>query len=233
MRRSTSNGPARREQRVLPAARRRRRLRAVLLAGDAARRRPGATGTTGSVAVVGLGPGDTDWMTPQSRRELAAATDLIGYGPYLDRVGDPGRPAPSPQRQHRRAGTRPAGLRAGRAGPRRRGGVLRRSGRVRDGHRGARGGQAVAGRAGAGHPGDDRRAGGRQPGRRAARPRLRRHLAVRPAQAVGRHRGASGRRRRAADLVLAIYNPASKTRTWQVGAMRDLLLEHRDPGTPW
>ena len=36
----------------------------------------------------------------------------------------------------------------------------------------------------------------------------------------------------AADLVLAIYNPASKSRTWQVGAMRDLLLEHRDPGTP-
>jgi precorrin-2 C20-methyltransferase/precorrin-3B C17-methyltransferase len=34
------------------------------------------------------------------------------------------------------------------------------------------------------------------------------------------------------DLVLAVYNPASKTRTWQVGAMRDLLLEHRDPGTP-
>lgn len=36
----------------------------------------------------------------------------------------------------------------------------------------------------------------------------------------------------AADLVLAIYNPASKTRTWQVAAMRDLLLAHRDPGTP-
>ena len=42
--------------------------------------------TTGSVTVVGLGPGDAQWMTPQSRRELAAATDLIGYGPYLDRV---------------------------------------------------------------------------------------------------------------------------------------------------
>ncbi|MBV9319034.1 MAG: precorrin-2 C(20)-methyltransferase, partial [Mycobacterium sp.] len=40
----------------------------------------------GAVAVVGLGPGRTDWMTPESRRELAAATDLIGYGPYLDRV---------------------------------------------------------------------------------------------------------------------------------------------------
>ena len=36
----------------------------------------------------------------------------------------------------------------------------------------------------------------------------------------------------AADLVLAIYNPASKTRTWQVGAMRDVLLTHREPGTP-
>jgi precorrin-2 C20-methyltransferase/precorrin-3B C17-methyltransferase len=35
-----------------------------------------------------------------------------------------------------------------------------------------------------------------------------------------------------ADLVLAIYNPSSKTRTWQVGAMKDLLLAHRDPGTP-
>ena len=34
------------------------------------------------------------------------------------------------------------------------------------------------------------------------------------------------------DMVLAIYNPASRTRTWQVGAMRDLLLEHREPGTP-
>ena len=32
--------------------------------------------------------------------------------------------------------------------------------------------------------------------------------------------------------MLAIYNPASKTRTWQVGAMRNLLLEHRDPRTP-
>src|ERR1700687_5406538 len=30
-----------------------------------------------------------------------------------------------------------------------------------------------------------------------------------------------------ADLVLAIYNPASKSRRWQVGAMRDLLLRHR------
>ena len=34
-------------------------------------------------------------MTPESRRELAAATDLIGYGPYLERV-----PARAGQRRH-------------------------------------------------------------------------------------------------------------------------------------
>ena len=72
----------------------------------------------------GLGPGDVEWMTPQSRRELAAATDLIGYGPYLDRVGARDGQTPAPERQHRRAGPRAAGLHAGRAGPRRRGGVL-------------------------------------------------------------------------------------------------------------
>src|SRR6185369_15250005 len=47
---------------------------------------PAGKAPAGCVAVVGLGPGDIDWMTPQSRRELAAATDLIGYGPYLDRI---------------------------------------------------------------------------------------------------------------------------------------------------
>jgi precorrin-2 C20-methyltransferase / precorrin-3B C17-methyltransferase len=36
----------------------------------------------------------------------------------------------------------------------------------------------------------------------------------------------------AADLVLALYNPASRTRTWQVGAVRDLVLQHRSPDTP-
>jgi precorrin-2 C20-methyltransferase/precorrin-3B C17-methyltransferase len=35
-----------------------------------------------------------------------------------------------------------------------------------------------------------------------------------------------------ADLVLAIYNPASRSRTWQLAAARDLLLAHRPAGTP-
>jgi precorrin-2 C20-methyltransferase/precorrin-3B C17-methyltransferase len=35
-----------------------------------------------------------------------------------------------------------------------------------------------------------------------------------------------------ADLVLAIYNPASKERRWQVEALQELLLEIRKPDTP-
>ncbi len=36
----------------------------------------------------------------------------------------------------------------------------------------------------------------------------------------------------AADMAFAVYNPASKSRTWQVQAMKDLVLEHRSPETP-
>ena len=86
-RRSTWSGPAPPRQRVLPAADvddgKVPYFSLAMLPGAS---RAAASPPTGSVAVVGLGPGDTDWMTPQSRRELAAATDLIGYGPYLDRV---------------------------------------------------------------------------------------------------------------------------------------------------
>ena len=35
-----------------------------------------------------------------------------------------------------------------------------------------------------------------------------------------------------ADLVLAIYNPASRSRTTQVKLATEVLLESRDPGTP-
>ena len=218
------------QQRVAARSRRRRRHGAVLLARHAAGNAC-AHVVAGTVAVVGLGPGDTDWMTPQSRRELAAATDLIGYGPYLDRVRTARRTTPAPERQHRRACARPAGVQPRRGGPRRRRGVVGRPRRLRDGHGRAGGGQAVAGRG------------------------VRVIPAMTAAQAVASRVGAplghdyavislSDRLKpwdviaarltaaAAADLVLAIYNPASKTRTWQVGAMRDLLLEHRDPGTP-
>ncbi|MBX7433196.1 precorrin-2 C(20)-methyltransferase [Mycobacterium sp. Y57] len=193
-----------------------------------ARRAPAGTGT---VAVVGLGPGDPDWMTPQSRRELTAATDLIGYGPYLDRV-----PLRDGQHRHPSDNTdEPARARLAC--------TLAEQGRtvavVSSGDPGVfamatavleeakqwpgiavrvipamTAAQAVASRVGAplGHDYavislSDR---------------------LKPWDVIAERLTAAAR----ADMVLAIYNPASKTRTWQVGAMRDLLLEHRDPGTP-
>ena len=45
---------------------------------------------TGQLSVVGLGPGAADMQTPQASEALAAATDLVGYVTYLDRV--PQRP---------------------------------------------------------------------------------------------------------------------------------------------
>lgn len=41
---------------------------------------------TGSLVVVGTGPGKPELMTPATQAALADATDLVGYGPYLDRV---------------------------------------------------------------------------------------------------------------------------------------------------
>jgi precorrin-2 C20-methyltransferase/precorrin-3B C17-methyltransferase len=40
----------------------------------------------GEVTVVGLGPGARGWTTPEAADALAGADDLVGYGPYLDRV---------------------------------------------------------------------------------------------------------------------------------------------------
>ncbi|CCD85297.1 Precorrin-3B C(17)-methyltransferase [Bradyrhizobium sp. ORS 285] len=41
---------------------------------------------TGRLTIVGVGPGRSELMTPAASAAIAAATDLIGYGPYLDRV---------------------------------------------------------------------------------------------------------------------------------------------------
>jgi precorrin-3B C17-methyltransferase len=41
---------------------------------------------SGRLAVVGLGPGNVRWLTPEADAALAAADALFGYGPYLDRA---------------------------------------------------------------------------------------------------------------------------------------------------
>lgn len=185
----------------------------------------------GSVVVVGLGPGDPEWTTAQTRRELAAATDLIGYGPYLDRVPDrPGQQRHPSDNTDERAraelacklaqqGRTVAVVSSGDPG------VFAMATAVLEEARQWPGvevrvipamtaAQAVASRVGAplGHDYavislSDR---------------------LKPWDIIAERLTAAAR----ADLVLAIYNPASKTRTWQVAAMQDLLLEYRDPNTP-
>jgi precorrin-3B C17-methyltransferase len=50
---------------------------------------------TARLSIVGLGPGAAELITPLASDTLAAATDLVGYGPYLDRV-----PERAGQRRH-------------------------------------------------------------------------------------------------------------------------------------
>jgi precorrin-3B C17-methyltransferase len=50
---------------------------------------------TGTLAIVGLGPGPAAWITPEATGALRSATDLVGYQPYLDRIPEDAR-----QRRH-------------------------------------------------------------------------------------------------------------------------------------
>lgn len=187
--------------------------------------------TTGSVAVVGLGPGDTEWMTPQSRRELTRATDLIGYGPYLDRV-----PLYDGQRCHPSDNTdEPARARLAC--------TLAEQGRtvavVSSGDPGVFAMATAVLEEAKQWPGVQVRVIPAMTAAQAVASRVGAPLGhdyavislsdrLKPWDVIAARLTAAAQ----ADLVMAIYNPASKSRTWQIGAMRDLLLEHRDPGTP-
>ncbi|HEX4586392.1 MAG TPA: precorrin-2 C(20)-methyltransferase [Mycobacterium sp.] len=195
---------------------------------------PGAArreAATASIAVVGLGPGDTDWMTPQSRRELAAATDLVGYGPYLDRV-----PTRDGQRRHPSDNTdEPARARLAC--------TLAQQGRavavVSSGDPGVFAMATAVLEEAKQWPGVQVRVIPAMTAAQAVASRVGAPLGhdyavislsdrLKPWEVIEQRLDAAAR----ADLVLAIYNPASKSRSWQVGAMRDLLLAHRDSSTP-
>eukprot|EP01035_Chromulina_nebulosa_P024449 gene24448-31840_t len=72
------------------------KIRAVFLADPHSRQRETpVTGTapmpgSGWLKIVGLGPGKPDWLTREATEALAEATDIVGYGPYVERV--PARP---------------------------------------------------------------------------------------------------------------------------------------------
>ena len=190
------------------------------------------TATAAELLVVGLGPGPGHWLTPEAAEALAGVDHVVGYAPYVARVPQrPGltRHASGNTVELDRArhalelafrGERAAVVSGGDAGvfgmatavfeaaedPRYRDVPVR----VLPGISAV---QAVAARAGAPIGGDfavmslsDR---------------------LKPWKVIEHRLRAAAD----ADLVLALYNPASRSRTEQVADARRILLEHRDPDT--
>ena len=182
--------------------------------------------------VVGLGPGAMEWLTPEVSAALAEVDHVVGYGPYVDRV------PPRPGLQLHASGNTVELDRARFALD------LALSGErvavVSGGDAGIFGMASAVFEAAT----DDR----------YARIRIKVLPGVTAAQAVAARAGAplggdyavislSDRLKpwpvieerlravAAADLVLAIYNPASRSRRDQVGAARRILLEHRHAAT--
>ncbi|MFF0300508.1 precorrin-2 C(20)-methyltransferase [Streptomyces sp. NPDC004562] len=187
----------------------------------------------GEVVVVGTGPAGPLWLTPETRGALAAADDLVGYTTYLDRV--PERPGQTRHGSDNRVESERAEFALDLARRGRRVAVV--SGgdpgvfamatavlevasqkeyadvpvRVLPGVTAA---NAAAARAGA-PLGHDYAA-------------LSLSDRLKPWEVIAERLSAAA----SADLVLALYNPGSRSRTWQVGKARELLLEHRAPDTP-
>ncbi|MHC5702953.1 precorrin-2 C(20)-methyltransferase [Streptomyces tirandamycinicus] len=187
----------------------------------------------GEVVVVGTGPAGPLWLTPETRGALAAADDLVGYTTYLDRV-----PARAGQRRHgsdnkveseraefaldlARRGRRVAVVSGGDPG------IFAMATAVlevaaREPYAdvpvrvlpGLTAANAAAARAGA-PLGHDYAA-------------ISLSDRLKPWEVIAERLTAAAR----ADLVLALYNPGSRSRTWQVAKARELLLGHRAPDTP-
>ncbi|AIG79047.1 precorrin-2 C20-methyltransferase [Amycolatopsis japonica] len=191
------------------------------------------THTGGEVVVVGLGPAGPDWLTPEATAELAAAEHIVGYGPYVARV-----PQRAGQQRHA-SGNRVEAERAVEALELAADGA--KVAVVSSGDPGVFAmASAVLEQVAAGHG-----AGARVrivPGVTAAQAAASRVGAplghdycvlslsdrLKPWEIIERRLDAAG----AADLVLALYNPASRTRTTQLAQARDVLLRHRAPETP-
>jgi len=193
---------------------------------------PSLEPTPAELLVVGLGPGPSDWLTPEATRALASVDHVVGYAPYVNRVPQRAglqRHASGNTVEVDRArfaldlalrGERVAVVSGGDAG------VFGMASAVYEAAAdeqyaavpvrvlpGVSAIQAVAARAGAPIGADfavlslsDR---------------------LKPWPVIERRLRAIAE----ADLVLGIYNPASRSRRDQVVAAQKLLLEHRSPDT--
>ena len=191
----------------------------------------------GWLGIVGTGPGAAEWLTPEAAAMLARATDIVGYGLYLDLVAD--RIAGKARHEF------PLG---------------EEEARVRAALDLAAEGREVA-LVSSGDPGIYAMASlVFELIERGARPDWRRlEIVIAPGisalQAAAARAGAPlghdfcvvslsdlmtpwpviERRVRAAaeaDFVLAIYNPASRRRDWQLARACEILRRHRPPATP-
>ena len=190
---------------------------------------------TGSLAVVGLGPGDARWLTPEAQAALAAADVLIGYRPYLERV--PARP----QQTRHPSDNREEGARAAQA--------------LRQAAEGARvavvsGGDpgvfamaaAICGEIEAGPPAWRDLDLAFLPGvtamlavaARVGAPLGHDFCAIslsdnlKPWETIERRLDAAA----SAGFVLALYNPISRARPWQLGRAFERLRRQLPPATP-
>ncbi|MCW2532225.1 MAG: cobIJ [Blastococcus sp.] len=189
-------------------------------------------GHHGEVVVVGLGPGSRNWTTPEAAEALAAADDLIGYGPYLDRVEVNPRQERHPSDNRVEADRAAHALKLAQNG--------RRVAVVSSGDPGVFAMAAAVLEVAA------------QPEYAGVRVRIVPGLTA--AQAVAAKVGAPLghdfcvlslsdvlkpwdvvvdrlRHVAAADLVIALYNPRSKHRPHQLGEAKQVLLENRSPET--
>ncbi len=200
--------------------------------GETQPKDPTPSGPAAELLVVGLGPGPDHWLTSEVSTALAEVDHVVGYAPYLARVPQrPGltRHASGNTVELDRArhaldlalrGERVAVVSGGDAG------VFGMATAVFEAAEdplyrdvpvrvlpGVSAVQAVAARAGAPIGGDfavmslsDR---------------------LKPWEVIERRLRAVAE----ADMVVAVYNPASRTRTEQVATARRILLEHRGPDT--
>ena len=194
--------------------------------------RTAATSGAAELLIVGLGPGPDAWLTPEASEALAQVSHVVGYGPYVERVPQragltrhaSGNTVEVDRARHAldlaRSGEKVAVVSGGDAG------VFGMAAAVFETAEdpayadvpirvlpGVSAVQAVAARAGAPLGGDfavislsDR---------------------LKPWSVVERRLRAIAE----ADLVLAIYNPASRSRTEQIVTAQRVLLEHRKPET--
>lgn len=188
---------------------------------------------TGEVTVVGLGPAGPEWTTPEAEAALRDAEHLVGYGPYLARV-----PQRAGQQRHS-SGNRVEAERAAFALD-----LALEGARVAVVSSGDPGVFAMA--AAVLERAEESRWAGVKvrvvPGVTAAQAAAARVGAplghdycvlslsdrMKPWAVIQRRLDAIG----AADLVLAIYNPASRSRVTQLAEARELLLRHRAAETP-